>query len=75
MGWPNVHISLLYVILSHKDIEEIYIREVVKLQGFPSSIAFDQDRLFHNQFWTKLFKMAGTKLKFSSTYILSLMDN
>ncbi|WVZ23326.1 hypothetical protein V8G54_001870 [Vigna mungo] len=40
-----------------KDIAEIFIKDIVKLHG-----------VFISHFWTELFKMAGTKLKFSSAY-------
>lgn len=45
-----------------------FIREVVRLHGFPSSIIFDRDRVFMSIFWKEVFKMAGSKLKFTSTY-------
>ncbi|WVZ04713.1 hypothetical protein V8G54_018059 [Vigna mungo] len=51
-----------------KDIAEIFIKDIVKLHGFPSLIVSDWDRIFISHFWTELFKMAGTKLKFSSVY-------
>ncbi|RDX67318.1 hypothetical protein CR513_53822, partial [Mucuna pruriens] len=52
-----------------KDIAEVFLKEVVQLHGFPSSIVFDRDRVFLSTFWTELSKMGGTKLKkFSSAY-------
>ena len=47
---------------------EVFAREVIKLHGFPSSIVSDRDRVFTNQFWKELFAMAGTTLKYNSSY-------
>ncbi|WVZ06906.1 hypothetical protein V8G54_020252 [Vigna mungo] len=50
------------------DVAEIFLKEVVQLHGFPSSIVTDRDRVFISSFWTELFKLVGTKLRFSSAY-------
>jgi hypothetical protein len=51
-----------------KDIAELFIKEIVRLHGFPSSIVSDRDRVFLCSFWTELFQQAGIKLKYSSAY-------
>jgi len=58
--------------LSHpyttKEVDELFIKEIVRLHGFPASIVSDKDRLFMSLFWKELFKTAGTQLKLSSAY-------
>lgn len=51
-----------------KDIAGIFIREIVRLHGFPRTIVSDRDCVFMSTFWSKLFRASGTALKFSSAY-------
>ena len=44
---------------------ELYIKEVVRLHGIPSSIVLDRDPRFTSRFWTSLHEALGTKLKLS----------
>lgn len=38
-------------------IAEVFVKEVVRLHGFHSSIISDRDRIFPSQFWRELFKL------------------
>ncbi|RDY11175.1 Tf2-6, partial [Mucuna pruriens] len=45
-----------------------FVKEIVKPHRFPSSIVSDQDQVFLSQFWRQLFRLAGSRLKFSTAY-------
>ena len=45
----------------------IFVREVVRLHGFPKSIVFDRDKIFMSNFWQSLFK-SQSSLKMSIAY-------
>ena len=49
-------------------LAEIYIREIVKLHGVPSSIVSNRDPRFTSRFWKSLQEALGSKLKLSSVY-------
>lgn len=51
-----------------KTVADMFIKEVVKLHGFPNSIVSDRDRVFMSIFWKELFKLQGTQLKRGTTY-------
>lgn len=49
-------------------LARIYIEEIVKLHGVPSSIISDRDPRFTSHFWTALQEALGTQQKFSTAF-------
>ncbi|MCH79343.1 hypothetical protein A2U01_0000091, partial [Trifolium medium] len=62
------HFILLKHPYSAKSIAELFVKEIVRLHGIPSSIVSDRDPIFMSHFWGELFKLQGTTLKMSSAY-------
>ena len=46
----------------------LFLKHVVKYWGVPKSIISDRDTRFTGKFWTELFKLLGTELKFSTSF-------
>ena len=49
-------------------LAELYIQEIVRLHGVPSSIVSDRDPKFTSHFWESIQTSLGTKLTFSTAY-------
>ena len=49
-------------------LAEIYIEQIVRLHGIPSSIVSDRDPMFTSMFWESLQAALGTTLRLSSAY-------
>ncbi|KAJ9542331.1 hypothetical protein OSB04_028837 [Centaurea solstitialis] len=45
-------------------VAELFIDIVVKHHGFPKTVVSDRDAIFVSQFWSSLFKLSGTQLKY-----------
>jgi len=54
--------------MSVSRLVEIYIEQIVRLHGIPSSIVSDRDPRFTSKFWESLQAALGTKLRLSSAY-------
>lgn len=49
-------------------VAETFIKEIVRLHGFPVSIVSDRDKVFMSHFWRELFRLHSTALKRSTAY-------
>ena len=50
------------------NVAQLYFREVYRLHGLPTSIVSDRDTQFLSHFWRRVWRLANTKLDFSSAY-------
>ena len=55
-------------------LAKLFIKEIVELHGFPTSIVSDRDPLFTSGFWKSLQKALGTKLNLAMLITPSPMD-
>lgn len=53
---------------SAKEVAYIFLDNIFRLQGMPSSIVSDRDRIFTSVFWSTLFGELGVNLHFSIAY-------
>jgi len=64
----SAHFIPINISFPVSQLAEIYIREIVKLHGVPSSIASDRDQRFTSRFWKSLQEALGSQLRLSSAY-------
>lgn len=53
---------------SAPQVVSVFIRDIVCLHGFPSTIFSDHDPLFMSTFWKELFRLQGTTLATNIAY-------
>lgn len=59
---------LIKISYSLQKLAEVYISEIVKLHGIPSSIVLNRDLRFASRFWKSLQETLETKLRLTSAY-------
>ena len=64
----SAHFIPINIRYSLERLTSLYVSEIVRLHGMPSSMVSDRDPKFTFRFWETLHKALGTKLRLSSTY-------
>ena len=64
----SAHFIPINIKYSLDRLTSLYISEIVRLHGVPTSIVSDRDPRFTSRFWDSLHRALGTKLKLSSAY-------
>ncbi|GAU29258.1 hypothetical protein TSUD_392080 [Trifolium subterraneum] len=64
----SAHFIAIKVRTSVPKLAEIYVEQIIRLHGVPSSIMSDRDPKFTSRFWESLQEALGTKLRLSSAY-------
>jgi hypothetical protein len=49
-------------------VSQLFVSNIIKLHGMPTSIVSDRDPTSTSAFWKELFRMQGTTLKMSTNY-------
>lgn len=61
-----------FIPLSHPytalQVAQVYMSNVYKLHGLPTSIISDRDRVFIARVWQEIFRLSDTQLQMSSSY-------
>jgi len=64
----SAHFLAMNLRMSRAKLAQLYIKEILRLHGVPSSIVSDRDPRFTSRFWQTLQEALGTKLTMSSAY-------
>lgn len=63
-----VHLIPVHTKMTASNLSEIYMHEIVRLHGLPSSIVSDRDSKFTSKWWRELHRMLGSKLLMSTSF-------
>lgn len=63
-----VHLIPVHTNMTSKDLSWIYLREIVRLHGLPSSIVCDRDPKFTSRWWRELHLLLGARLLMSTSF-------
>ena len=64
----SAHFLSVMMDYSMDRLDELYVKEIVRLHGVPLSIVSDRDPRFTSRFWKELQSALGTKLNFSTAF-------
>jgi hypothetical protein len=63
-----VHLIPVNTTTTASELSWIYLREIVRLHGLPSTIVSDRDSKFTSRWWRELHKILGTRLLMSTSF-------
>jgi hypothetical protein len=63
-----VHLIPVHTRMKASQLSTIYMREVVRLHGLPSSIVSDRDSKFTSKWWRELHRILGARLLMSTSF-------
>ena len=64
----SAHFLLVKTRYGASDYAELFVKEIVRLHGVPTSIVSDRGSQFTSKFWESFQKAMGTRLKFSTAF-------
>ena len=64
----SAHFLPIKITYSLEQLADLYVKEIVRLHGVPTSIISDRDSRFTSAFWRSVQRAMGTKLKFSTAF-------
>ncbi|WMV46237.1 hypothetical protein MTR67_039622 [Solanum verrucosum] len=62
------HFIPVRIYYNAEQLENVYVKEIVRLHGVPLSIISDRGTQFTSKFWGKLHDELGTQLTFSTAF-------
>lgn len=62
------HFIPLVTNFTSSTVAALFVKEIIRLHGLPSSIVSDRDIIFLSSFWREILKLQGTKLSMSTAY-------
>ena len=63
-----VHLIPVRMMTTVSELSSIYIREIVRLHGLPSSIVSDRDLKFTSKWWKEVHRILSAKLLMSTVF-------
>lgn len=64
----SCHLGVLPTNYNASMVVDFFVKEIIRLHGYPSSIVSDKDNIFLSRFWKKVNKLCGTKHNFTYAY-------